>query len=275
MQLTISLAQMDIALGEPEVNLARVKDMAKQARQKGAQVLVLPELWSTGYDLERVASYASGWEEGAFLEATRLARASGLYLVGSFLSVREGLFYNTAAIITPEGKRAGWYDKIHLFRLMAEEQYLNPGQSCPVFDLPFGLAALAICYDLRFPELFRRYALDGARMVFVLAEWPQARLEHWRTLLRARAIENQFFVVGCNRVGSSNGEDFGGHSALSDPWGKVLVEGGDREEFLTATIELDEIEAARRTIPVFSDRRDDLYGGIVGMEASCAGNPRV
>jgi predicted amidohydrolase len=142
---------------------------------------------------------------------------------------------------------------------MEEEHYLAAGETTPTFDLPWGRCALAICYDLRFPELFRKYALAGASIIFVPAEWPQARLEHWRTLLRARAIENQLFVVACNRVGESKGTEFCGHSAIYDPWGEPVVEGDRNEVLLTADIDLRLVEEVRRRIPVFADRRVELY----------------
>jgi len=146
---------------------------------------------------------------------------------------------------------------------MDEQQYLQAGKAMPVFDLPWGRTALAVCYDLRFPELFRRYALQGAMLVVVPAQWPARRAEHWRTLLRARAIENQMVVVGCNRVGC-DGDDsapFGGHSAVYDAWGRAAVEGNpDEEMLLTGAVDLSVVAQARSFIPALEDRRPDLYG---------------
>jgi predicted amidohydrolase len=125
--------------------------------------------------------------------------------------------------------------------------------------LPWGKSAIAICYDLRFPELFRSYALAGARIVFLSAAWPYPRLEHWRTLLQARAIENQLFIVACNQVGESKGERFFGHSAIYDPWGRLVVEAGDSKVLLTASVDMALVEEVRQTITVFADRRPELY----------------
>ena len=118
---------------------------------------------------------------------------------------------------------------------------------------------MAICYDLRFPELFRHYALQGARLILLPAEWPNPRREHWRTLLRARAIENQCFVAACNRVGESDGTSFFGASAVIDPWGATLIEGDDTPAILTTTLDLSLVENVRERIPVFADRRPELY----------------
>ncbi len=259
MKLTISLAQMDIALGQPLANLAKVQEWTAEARRRGSDVVLFPELWSTGYDLENAARYATGLGEGLFAELAGLARENAIYICGSLLSRQDRRYYNTASLFSPTGKCLGHYNKIHLFRLMEEDRYLAAGQATPVFDLPWGQSAIAICYDLRFPELFRRYALAGARIIFLPAEWPYPRLEHWRTLLQARAIENQLFIAACNRVGESKGEKFSGHSAIYDPWGRLVVEAGDGEVLLTASVDPAMVEEARRTIPVFADRRPELY----------------
>lgn len=258
MRLIISLAQMDIALGRPVENLAKVEGMIAEAGQRGSQIVLLPELWSTGYDLERAEEHARTTER-VLVRLTDLAKERSLFIIGSLLSAKVGRLYNRATILSPEGVLVGEYAKVHLFRLMEEEKYFAPGTEAPVFDLPWGKGALAICYDLRFPELFRKYALGGARVVFLPAEWPYPRLETWRVLLRARAIENQFFMVGCNRVGESKGKVFFGRSGIYDPWGEPVLEGGEEERLLTAEIDLDVVDEARRKIPVFEDRREELY----------------
>lgn len=258
MKLTISLAQIDIALGRPEENLAKVGGMIAEASQRGSQVVLLPELWSTGYDLESAQEHARTTER-LLARLADLAKEFSLFIIGSLLSAKEGHLYNRATILSPKGLLVGEYRKIHLFRLMEEEKYFTPGTESPVFDFPWGNGALAICYDLRFPELFRKYALGGAIVVFLPAEWPYPRLEAWRILLRARAIENQFFMVGCNRVGGSKGEVFFGRSSIYDPWGEPVLEGGEEEGLLTAEIDLDEVDEARGKIPIFQDRREELY----------------
>jgi predicted amidohydrolase len=145
---------------------------------------------------------------------------------------------------------------------MKEDLYLQPGSSPLVMDLPWGKTAMAICYDLRFPELFRRYALEGAQMVILPAEWPAERIEHWRTLVQARAIENQYYIVATNTCGEIGGTVFGGHSMLVDPWGKVLIEAGDEPGLFTVEIELERVEQIRQRIPVFEDRRPELYESL-------------
>jgi predicted amidohydrolase len=142
---------------------------------------------------------------------------------------------------------------------MQEDQYLQPGSSPLVLDLPWGRTGIAICYDLRFPELFRRYAVEGAKLTLIPAEWPMERVEHWRALLIARAIENQMYIVAVNTCGEIGGTTFGGHSMVIDPWGKVVVEAGEETALLTVDFELDRVDQARAKIPVLDDRRPDLY----------------
>lgn len=260
MQLTISLGQMDVRLGEPAQNLATMAALTAEAAQRGSDVVVFPELWSTGYDLENAERHAAPVNAGIFAQTAALAKQHRLHILGSCLSqLPTGGYGNTAVWFTPAGEAAGVYSKIHLFRLMQEEQFLTSGSGLTLAQTPWGLAGLTICYDLRFPELFRAYALAGAKLVFVPAEWPHPRLSHWQTLLRARAIENQMFIVACNRVGVSKDTHFCGHSAIIDPWGETVISGGETAMLLTAAIQTDLVDSVRAKIPVFADRRPDLY----------------
>jgi predicted amidohydrolase len=257
--IKIALAQMDVKWAEPEVNLDTVRHMVAQATAAQADLLVLPELWGSGYDLAHAGQYATAVYDGLFREMATLAEDSNLYLVGSLLEKADGRIYNTCALFSPQGL-VGTYRKLHLFRLMQEHQYLAPGEQPKLCDaLPWGTTGLAICYDLRFPELFRGYAVAGAMLVVIPAQWPARRVDHWETLLRARAIENQCVVVGCNRVGKDIGDAFGGRSAVIGPWGEVLVEGDDQPALLLAEVDLAQVEQARQHIPILSDRRPECY----------------
>ncbi len=261
MELRVAIGQMDLALGDPEANLRTVQSLAAQAAEGHADLLVLPELWGSGYDLERAPELADELNTGLFSAVASLARHHKLAMCGSLLewdpATRRA--YNTATLYDADGALRGTYRKIHLIGLMDEDRYLGAGEAAPVLDLPWGQGALAICYDLRFPELFRRYALDGAGIVLIPSEWPIPRIEHWRTLLKARAIENQCFIVACNRVGSDRANTFGGRSAVVDPRGNVLVEADESPDLLFATLNLDLLEEVRNFLPVFRDRRPEVY----------------
>jgi predicted amidohydrolase len=172
---------------------------------------------------------------------------------------------NTSIFIDSEGQTAGIYQKTHLFSLFHEEQFIEAGNSLCLVNTPWGRTGLSICYDIRFPELYRTYALKGAVVVLSPMAFPYPRLLHWKILSRARAIENQLFLVATNRVGT---EDLGsegkvtyfGSSVIIDPWGETVVEGSEeREELLTVTIDLARVEEVRSSMSVFADRRPDLY----------------
>lgn len=258
-RFTLALAQIDLALGAVTHNLHTVRAYLAQAQARGAAVIVLPELWASAYDLEHAAAHASALDQGMFALLADLAREYHMAIVGSLLEVRDGNIYNTATFHDARGNRVGTYRKLHLVPMLEEDMYLAAGDDAEVFDTPFGQCALAICYDLRFPELWRHYALAGARLVFLPAEWPQKRRAHWRALLPARAIENQIFIAACNRVGTSKGETFGGHSMVVDPWGEILVQGDEGEALLIAEIDLDRVDEVRARVPVFRDRRAEVY----------------
>jgi predicted amidohydrolase len=188
-----------------------------------------------------------------------VATQNKIGIIGSVLEKRGLEVANSASFSAPNGRMMGIYRKIHLFSLFDEDKWLQPGSSPLSIDLPWGNTALAICYDLRFPELFRNYAADGAKMIVIPAEWPIARLEHWRALLIARAIENQCYIVATNTAGETGDVTYAGHSMIVDPWGKIVIEGGEDPMLLTAEIEMDLVDEVRQRIPVLKDRRTDVY----------------
>lgn len=262
--MTIALGQMDVRPGQPDDNLARARALAQQAHQAGADLLLLPELWLHGYNLERAAEWAAPLGEGGFATMRSLAREFHLYLAGSLLEQHSGGVSNTAALYSPDGNLLGAYRKVHLFRLMEEPRYLAPGDHLTLCPTPWGSVGLAICYDLRFPEPFRLLALAGAVLFLAPAQWPSRRIEAWSVLARARAAENEIFVATCNRAGVEGDVVFPGRSAVIDPWGRALVEGDDQEGLLVARADLREVNKARRYLTVYQDRRPEAYR-VVGM----------
>ena len=258
-QLTVALGQMDIVLGRPERNLAQARRFAAQAQEAGADILVLPELWLHGYDLERAGEWAASLGEGGFVDMASIAGEFGIHLAGSILERHAAGISNTAVVYDPDGELLGSYRKVHLFRLMDEPRYLVSGDHATVCPTPWGPTGLGICYDLRFPELFRTMALAGAKLLVIPAQWPVKRLEAWLLLARARAVENELIVAACNRVGQNEDVTFPGRSVVVDPWGHVLVEGDDQERLLVARVDLREIEKARRYLTVYKDRRPAAY----------------
>jgi omega-amidase len=258
MKMRLALAQMNISTGNLPYNMQKAEEMISAAAHN-ADLILLPELWSSGYDLSHAVHWATANEQ-VTQSISDLACDNNIWIGGSLLKSQKKKVHNTFSLIDPNGKRHAAYNKIHLFKLMDEDRFLTAGNSPIIAQLPWANTGLAVCYDLRFPELFRHYALYGARLILIIAEWPLMRSDHWRTLLRARAIENQLFIAAVNAVGDSGGTIMGGHSTIIDPWGNIIVEGSaNNENLLTAELDFDLIGEARNAIPALSDRRPDIY----------------
>lgn len=260
--MRIALGQFAIQKGLPEKNWQIVEQMTEAAARQNADVIVFPELWDGGYQLDQATQFASVLGEGLFVHLEQLAKQQGIFIVGSTFEQTPSGVTNTASFVSPEDGLLASYQKIHLFPLMDEHLYLAPGNGPSMLDTDWGRLALAICYDLRFPELFRYYAVAGTMLTFLPAEWPHPRLEHYRTLVRARAIENQMFMVAVNRVGADidTGTHFCGHSMVVDPWGEIVIELGEGEGVYTVEVDLKLVEDVRGRIPVLRDRRPEYYG---------------
>ena len=260
MKFRLSIAQMDLMIGAEDENFQKVSSLTEQAAQAGSRLIVLPELWSTAYDLENWRRHAHRQGTGMFERLSHLSVRHRIAIAGSILETDGDRAFNTLVVYEADGRAVGSYRKVHLVPMLDEPRWLAPGDHLSLIEPSWGATGLGICYDLRFPEMWRKYAVAGAKLMLIPAEWPSRRAQHWSALLRARAIENQVFVVACNRVGETKGEQFAGLSAVLDPWGNTVVEGDrEREELYTVDIELDQVDEIRSTIPVFASRRPDLY----------------
>ncbi|MDZ4765508.1 MAG: carbon-nitrogen family hydrolase [Chloroflexota bacterium] len=259
-KVTVSLAQMNIALGDVKKNVKTAEELIIEAARRGSHLVVLPELWSTGYALDQAKELSTELNIGVFAQISSLATQNKISIVGSLLEKRGLQVANSATFVAPNGRLMGVYRKIHLFKLMDEDRWLQPGAAPLLMELPWGMTGIAICYDLRFPELVRRYAVQGAKLMIIPAEWPLERIDHWRILLQARAIENQAYIVATNSAGKTGDKTFGGHSMVVDPWGKVVIELGENPGLATVEIDIDYVDTVRSRMTVFDDRRTDVYG---------------
>lgn len=251
---------MDISFGAPRKNYHSAEKLIEKAMKDNPDIIVLPELWTTGYDLKRLDEIADDHAQGSVSFLTEAAKKYQVHFVGGSVANRDkNGVKNTLLIINKEGKLIHQYSKLHLFKLMDEHMYLAAGTDKGLFELDNHQFAGVICYDIRFPEWIRAHTSHGAEALFVVAEWPAPRLSHWRALLIARAIENQCFVIACNRAGKDPNNQFAGHSMIIDPWGEVIAEAGAEEEILSAGIELDLVKEIRKQIPIFTDRRPEFY----------------
>lgn len=252
---------MDMSLGQVEHNFARAQALIREAVEKErSDVVVLPETWNTGFFPADLAPCAD--EDGNRTKAVFSALAKELnvsIVCGSVVTKKADGFYNTAYVFDRLGNVIAEYDKTHLFTPSGEHRSFAPGAHTCSFTLEGRKCALIICYDLRFPELSRSLALQGTELLFVVAQWPQARIMHLETLARARAIENQMFLALCNSVGTAGDIKNGGRSAVIDPRGEYLARAGDGEEIISGEADFTIIDGIRSSINVFRDRRPELY----------------
>lgn len=251
-------------------NIAKALRFIDEAAEKGSNIVVLPEYVDfMGGDREKVkqAEEIPGPTSDSF---ARKAKEHGLYVhCGSILEVAEkGRVYNTSLLIDPHGEIIASYRKIHLYdaeiegRVREKESdIIKPGDKMVTAETAFGKVGLAICYDIRFPELFRSLALQGSHVIFVPAAFPAyTGASHWEVLLRARAIENQCYIAAAAQFGTSPPHRVCyGNSLIVDPWGAVLAKAQEKEEVIVQDIDLSYLEDVRRSIPCFSHRKPHVY----------------
>ena len=225
--------QFDVQNGEISKNLLRVRDglaeISEFHKHISPGIFILPELWATGFAYEKLPALAKVIPE-LLQKLQKLAAEYQVFIAGSLPEYSNNNYYNTLFITGPEGN-AGTYRKQRLFSPMAEDTFFSSGTDPGPVQTSLGPVAGLICYDLRFPELLRAQTALGASLLVVPAQWPAARINHWRILVQARAIENQMFVVAANRCGTTDGTKFGGHSMIVGPDGSILLEAGPDEEY--------------------------------------------
>jgi len=228
------------------------------ARQIRPDLVILPEIWATGFfNFERYISESEPLFGETYMRMAPWAeKLSCYFLAGSIVEEEKGSYYNTALLIGPGGNLAGSFRKIHLFGYQSEEsKILTPGSAVLTLKTEYGAWAVTTCYDLRFPELYRRTVEAGAELLLVIAAWPLSRLEHWILFNRVRALENLCFLVSCNCAGSLKGGALGGNSMAVDPWGDIIAQAGREEEILLVELDLEKTAAIRAQFPALRDRR--------------------
>ena len=254
-KIKVAQLQINIIPNELRKNFERVLPMIEEVSKLGANLVCLPELWLTGFSVKNREDIAISKSDSLINEISQLAGRLKIHLqAGSVLLKDDNNFYNAAMWFSPEGKPPVIYCKMHLFRDMGEPKYLNPGKSPVTVNTEWGNAGMAICYDLRFPELFRYYSYKKKVVMQVLpAEWPKKRIEHWKALSKARAIENQCWFIATGRVGEEHDLEFTGHSLVINPWGEIISEGGEKEEIIFTEIDINQVAQIREKFPVLDD----------------------
>lgn len=261
--MNVAVAQMDCVVGEVAANVDTMAGYIRRAAAAGCDVVVFPEMADTGYHMPAIREHAGSWDgDGAYRALCQLAAEHHVAVIAG-LSERSGDdIYNSAVVIDAAGKRVAAYRKIHLFSMepICEHEHIAGGHERCVFDLCGWRCGLMICYDVRFPELARSLALEGAHAMFVVAAWPTPRIAHWKLLGAARAVENQLFVVVVNRAGTDAGTTFGCESRIADPMGMPLAACRPVEpDFQTATLNPARVGEVRNAMRLFDDRRPKTY----------------
>ncbi len=240
-------------------NFAQAAELTEAAAPKPGALVVLPEMFGTGFSMNvpAVAEEVNG-ETLSFLSS--LARKHSVNILAGVVTRSEnGRGFNEAVVVDPEGREATRYRKMHPFRHAGEGDFYDAGSAPILWHVNDILMAPFICYDLRFPEIFRLAAKGGAELFVVIANWPAARIEHWRVLMRARAIENQAYVIGINRCGSDPKLEYPGATMVVDPNGKILTELDEREGFFKIDVDPGIVRTCRRDLPFLRDLRADLF----------------
>lgn len=256
--MRVAVVQMQVADGDPAANLRRAKELI--ATQPGADLYVLPELWTTGYAHGSWASVARETTPGVAAEMQALARSSHAAMAGSMISLNaENQLVNRLWVFPPGDDSPVHYDKGHLFQPMDEHLHLAAGRQRVRHSIRGVETALSICFDLRFPEMYRHDAVEGAELFLVVSEWPHPRSATLRALALARAMENQAYLALCNRTGlASDGTSFCGGSMIVSPDGAVLAEAHEAEGVITAEVDAAVVRGMRSAFPVLDLRREGL-----------------
>jgi predicted amidohydrolase len=247
---------------EPEKTLAKAELFIHHAAASGADLICFPEQFATGWD----PSSGRNCEDphGRIVSALRkFASESGICVLGSFRERHGPGLRNTVVVLGRDGSILSSYAKIHLFSPAHENLTFTPGDELGLFTLGTLTCGIAICYDLRFPELFRLYAQKGVQAVFVPAAWPASRIRHWELFISARAAENQMYVIGVNTTGKTPVDTYSGASMTADPQGRIISRANDAEQLIFTDLDPVAVDLARSTFPVGNDRRDALYRELV------------
>lgn len=262
MDMVISAIQFRPKAGDVEYNLARMSEMIGEAASRGARLAVLPEVADIGYHVPDVRRLAEEFPGPSTKRLSGIAAKNEMTIVCGMAERRLDKFFNTAAVFGPDGRLVMQYDKTHLCPLppFNEPAAFEYGAKIRVAEVAGVKLGVSICYDIRFPEVYRRLMLDGAEVVAHPTAFPTIRIDQIEAYMRVRALENQFFMVSANCWGDVGGVDIGGNSMIVAPTGEILARGAATgDSVLTASIDTDDVADIRETMPVVTQRRPEIY----------------
>jgi predicted amidohydrolase len=253
--MNVVCVQFDIAWEDKPANFATVRRLLSTAAVPPGALVVLPEMFATGFSMN-VAAIAEGPDGPTETLLAETARQWGAFVLGGLVTkAPDGRGLNQALLVGPTGETIGRYTKMHPFSFAGEDRHYAGGDHLVAVEMGGTRLAPFICYDLRFPEVFRMATAGGTEVLAVIANWPAARQEHWRTLLRARAIENQAWVVGVNRIGADPNAAYAGGSLVVDPWGVIVADAGTGPCAMAAELDLPALRRYRQEFPALRDMK--------------------
>lgn len=261
MKIKVLVVQLETIAGDIESNIKKVNKLLDESNHKEADLIVLPELWTTGWDCPNFAKYAEKLESSktlTFLKELALKYNSNVIGGSSILQKNNENIRNTCIILNRQGDIITTYDKFHLFSLrgQAEGSYIEAGKTPVIAKTDIGKIGISICYDIRFPELFRLYAFNNTDLMVNMAAWPQHYVDEYITLSKARAIENQTFFISASLTGKINENfNFAGNSIVIDYMGRTVAKLDDEEKVLFCEINLDEMKEYREQMPILKDTK--------------------
>ncbi|MCT8975558.1 carbon-nitrogen hydrolase family protein [Clostridium sp. CX1] len=268
--LKIGLCQMMVVKSTKEENTKKAQNMICEAADKGAKIVALPEMFNCPYNNKHFREYAEAFPEGETIKMlSSTAKDKNIYLIGgSIPEIEDDKIYNTSFIFDNKGELIGKHRKVHLFDIdikngvrFMESEVLSSGSDITLVDSPWGKVGVAICYDIRFPEIIRIMALKGAKIIFIPAAFNMTTgLAHWETLFKSRALDNQLYIAGISPARNTNYSYVAyGNSLITNPWGDIAAKLDEKEGILIQDIDLEYIDEIRDSLPLLKHRRGDLY----------------
>lgn len=268
MSFTIALCQMKVTDSKGK-NREKAEEMIRQAADKGAQVIVLPEMWNCPYSNDSFREYSEREGGDVYQFMSSLARELRVYLIGgSIPEMAEGNVYNTSYSFDRQGRKIGKHRKIHLFDInitdgirFMESETLTAGDSMTIIDTEYGKMGVAICFDVRFPELFRKMTLEGAKLMILPGAFNMTTgPAHWELTMRARALDNQVYFAACSPARSIGGPYTAfGNSCVANPWGELCGKTDSREAIVYSEIDMDFLDSIREQLPLLKARKPEIY----------------
>jgi predicted amidohydrolase len=252
--MIVKSIQFEINVKNPLENIKKGLSLLSKSSNKDADLIVMPEMWSVGLYPELKESKFLNETEKILDEVLKISKKFDTIIIpGSLPLLKNGDIYNTSFFVTPHGISVNSYKKNHLFKVGGEDKYTKAGDKLAVFDTKFGKISPLICYDLRFAEMFRTLAMRDVSIFIISAQWPMSRKDHWSSLLKARAIENQAFVIATNLCGHDGRLEFAADSVIIDPWGNILELAENKETILSCKIDYNQPMELREKFPFLHD----------------------